>query len=248
MFRRNRNDYSNSNPPPPDNGSFFAPQVFQQSNIFNFQIQNQTFNNYQQNAQPFNFQTQNNNQQFEANNNQNPSIPDFAHFEAQQYSEHSIAESSKKTFTNCINVYEEIMRKFEKDPYPITVEKLKVFITYQAKNGICLNTLKSYITGISFYFRSNDFPNLTLTNDFKKFKAGLERAYKDDNSPHAKLPFKVEYFIRLLQLYDMSEIENVRMMFYMTLSFFAFLRISELFSLRKSDIFFDAQFQRNTYR
>ena len=130
MFRRNRNDYSNSNPPPPDNGSFFEPQVFQQSNIFNFQIQNQTFNNYQQNAQPFNFQTQNNNQQFEANNNQNPSIPDFYHFlnEAQQYSEHSIAESSKKTYTNSINVYEEIMRTFEKDPYPITVEKLKADI------------------------------------------------------------------------------------------------------------------------
>lgn len=242
MFGRNRNGYYNSNQPPLNNGSLFAPQVFQQGNIFNFQIQNQNYYNYQQNTQQFTGQTQHNYQQFETNNIQNTNAPDFDQFlnESQQYSEHSIAESSKKTYNSSISVYEEIMRTFQKEPYPITVEKLKVFITYQAKNGISLNTLKSYITGISFYFRSNDFPNLTLTNDFKKFKAGLERAFKDDNSPNAKLPFKIEYFIRLLELYDMSQIENARLMFCMTLSFFAFLRISELYSLRKSDIIFDA--------
>ena len=37
----------------------------------------------------------------------------------------------------------------------------------------------------------------------------------------------------------MSEIENVRMMFYMSLSFYAFLRISELLNLRKKDIVYD---------
>lgn len=37
----------------------------------------------------------------------------------------------------------------------------------------------------------------------------------------------------------MSEIENVKMMFYMSLSFFGFLRISELLHLKKNDLYYD---------
>lgn len=45
------------------------------------------------------------------------------------------------------------MEKFHKDPFPITIDKLKVFITYQAYNNITLSTLQSYITGLSYYFK-----------------------------------------------------------------------------------------------
>ena len=37
------------------------------------------------------------------------------------------------------------MEKFHKDPFPITIDKLKVFITYKAYNKIALMTLQSYI-------------------------------------------------------------------------------------------------------
>lgn len=36
-----------------------------------------------------------------------------------------------------------------------------------------------------------------------------------------------------MEINDMNNIENVRMMFYMSLSFFGFLRISELLNLKK---------------
>ena len=85
------------------------------------------------------------------------------------------------------------MKVFNKEPYPITTSNLKVFITYQAKQGIELNTLKSYISGISYYFRTNDIQNLILSNDLKMLKAGLQTAFKEDNSPFAKLAFKTEY-------------------------------------------------------
>lgn len=39
----------------------------------------------------------------------------------------------------------------------------------------------------------------------------------------------------------MNNIENVRMMFYMSLSFFGFLRISELLNLKKKDIIYDSE-------
>lgn len=54
------------------------------------------------------------------------------------------------------------------------------------------------------------------------FKAGLQRAFKEEKSPFAKLPFKIEYFMRILEVLDMNDINNIRMMFYMTISFFAF--------------------------
>ena len=125
------------------------------------------------------------------------------------------------------------------NPYPITLEKLKVFITYQARNNIAINTLKSYITGFSYYFKTNNLQNLTLSNEFKQFKAGLLRSFKENSSPFAKKPFKPEFFIHFLQIADMNDIRNLRIMFYMTLSFYAFLRISELLNLRKKDIIYD---------
>lgn len=32
-----------------------------------------------------------------------------------------------------------------KQPYPIDIDKIKVFLTNQAKNGITINTLNAYI-------------------------------------------------------------------------------------------------------
>lgn len=115
-------------------------------------------------------------------------------------------------------------------------------MTYQAEvSKVTINTLKSYVTGFSYYFRLKEMPNLVLSNEFKKFKRGLQRSYKERSSPFAKVPFKPEYFIRFLELNDMKIIENVKMMFYMTLSFFVFLRVSELLNLKKKDIVYDSQ-------
>lgn len=70
------------------------------------------------------------------------------------------------------------MAIFQKPPYPIDLDKMKVFLTYQAKNGLTINALKAYITSLSYYFRVHEMENLTLSNDFKKFKYGLQRSFK----------------------------------------------------------------------
>lgn len=133
------------------------------------------------------------------------------------------------------------MAIFQKPPYPIDLDKMKVFLTYQAKNGLTINTLKAYITSLSYYFRVHEMENLTLSNDFKKFKKGLQRSFKENSSPFAKLGFKPEFFLKFLEINDMNDIENIKMMFYMSLSFFGFLRISELLNLKKKDIIYDPE-------
>ena len=89
------------------------------------------------------------------------------------------------------------MAQFKQPPYPISIEKIKVFITYQAQHGITINTLKSYIIGFSHYFKCNDLPNLKLSNEFKKFKNGLRRSFKEDSLPFSKTTFSNRFFSKI---------------------------------------------------
>lgn len=52
-----------------------------------------------------------------------------------------------------LQVYYTVMENFSKPPYLITIEKIKVFLTYQAKNNTTINTFKAYITSLSHYFK-----------------------------------------------------------------------------------------------
>lgn len=63
------------------------------------------------------------------------------------------------------------MATFLKLPYPITIEKMKVFLTYQAQNDTTINTLKAYKTSLSHCFKENNLEILTLTNDFQNLRA-----------------------------------------------------------------------------
>lgn len=245
MFGRNPNAFNSWSQFPQNNVPMFNPYAFQQNNILNFQYQNQTFiNNSNSNQQQFPNQNQFETQMITPINNQQDSRPNFEQFlnDAEQFSENSISESTKHTYESNIHVYESVMAIFGQQSYPITIDKLKVFLTYQAREGgMTINTLKSYITALSYYFRSNNLNNLILSNEFKKFKSGLQRSFKENSSPYAKLPFKPEFFLRFLQNYDMNDIDNVKMMFYMSLSFYGFLRISELLNLKKKDFVYDVE-------
>lgn len=154
MFGRNHNNYPNSNPPPFNNRTVFSPHAFQQ---------NQTYNNYSPNGPQFPHPRTNMIQTSIPNDSMQTNFAILEQFpqESDQYSENSLSYSSKMTFIHCINTYENIMWQFQKDPYPIDIDKMNVFITYRAKNGIVLNTLMSYLTGLSFYFRSNDLPKIS---------------------------------------------------------------------------------------
>ena len=251
MFGRNGNAHPNMNPfypHPQNNGTAFSSYAYQQSNFLNFQFQNQTINhnNYpliQPSSLSYNIPQPQQPLQAQPNHNQPTQNPNFEQFlqESNQFSAISIASSSKYKYDSNLHVYETVMAIFKQPPYPITIDKMKVFLTYQAKNDITINTLKAYITSLSHYFKENNFENLTLTNDFKKFKSGLQRSFKENSSPFAKTAIKPEFFLKFLEIYDMSDIENVKMMFYMSLSFFGFLRISELLNLKKNDLYYDVE-------
>ena len=231
MFGHNPNAFNSWNQFPQNNVRMFNPYAFQQNNILNFQYLNQTFiNNSNSNQQQFPNQNQFEPQMITPINNQQDNRLNFEQFlnVTQQFTDNSISESTKHTYESNPRVYEAVMQIFGQQPYPIWVHTLKFFLTYQAREGgMPINTLKSYITALPYHFR--------------KFKSGLQRSFKENSSLCAKLAFKTEFHLRFLQNYDMNDIDNIKMMFCMSLSFYAFLRISELLIIKKKDFVYDVE-------
>lgn len=155
---------------------------------------------------------------------------------ADEISHENISDASKECYNSRIRTYENVLSKLNKDPYPIDIEKMQGFLIYQLKNGRKYNTLVGYITGFSNFFNQNVLPNLTKDILFKNFKSGLRRRLLGNICPNAKLPFDINWFNIIPQQFPLNQFDNRLFFLYMTLSFTAFLRISELLQLTKKDL------------
>lgn len=60
----------------------------------------------------------------------------------------------------------------------------------QANNRYEYNSLKSTITSLSFYFRSNCIDNLTQDIQFITFHKGIRRNMKTDINPNRNIEFR----------------------------------------------------------
>lgn len=156
--------------------------------------------------------------------------------EADEISTENISLSSKKTYASGIRVYERVVAKYGKNPYPITIENMRGFLISKKKEGRTYNTLHGYISAFNNYFEQNLLPNLTKDIQFKNFKSGLRRVMQGNNCPKAKLPFDVNWFNIIPQYFNLNQMDDRLFFFYMTLSFSGFLRISELLNLQKKDL------------
>ena len=154
---------------------------------------------------------------------------------------HNVADSSRATYETNLKTYRRVMaEELGVDPEPISIDKMRVFIIWMKRKGRTYNTLIAYVRAFSWYFRTNRLDWLTQDGDFKLFLSGLRREMtKVGSDPNAKSPFPVEWFDRIVEARNMEDVQNRELMFCMTLSFHAFLRISELLNLRRKDIIID---------
>ena len=158
--------------------------------------------------------------------------------EAAEIEGHSVAESSKRAYVSNMKVYERTMETELKVPAkPVDCEKMMAFLVYMMRHGRTYNTLRNYVRGFSYYFRSNDLHNLANDTRFKVFVGGLRRKMTATGvNEKAKEPFLVDWFPLIRQVRPMNNFGNRLTMFWMTLAFEGFLRISELLALRRRDI------------
>lgn len=159
--------------------------------------------------------------------------------QSEEISSHAIADSSRKTYEMSLRIYEKVMSKIGEDPYPISIEKMMGFLTYQYNQGRKCTTLMNYVGGLSNYFRSNDLDNLTQSIRFKIFKSGLRKKLKVGLFPCQKEPFDQNWFLLIYQHFPVNMADNAKFMLLITLCWQCFLRVSEAQNLRKSDLFYD---------
>ena len=74
-----------------------------------------------------------------------------------------------------------------------------VFIQHQKDRGLEYNSLKCCISALSFYFRINNLPNLTLDVDFINFHKGILRDMRSHRDPNRKEPWEPHFFQLYIQ-------------------------------------------------
>lgn len=156
--------------------------------------------------------------------------------DADEISAECVSGPSKQIYQSRINVYVAALTKMNIEPYPITIEKMKGFLMKLVRDKKQFTTIQSYIAGFSFYFRQNDLDVLTNSIEFKNFKSGLRRKLQGSKCPKAKLPFDPSWFEIIFQKFPPNNVYDRKFFFYMTISFCAFLRISELRNLKYKDL------------
>lgn len=163
---------------------------------------------------------------------------------AKTFQSNTISEASKSTYQTYLKLYETTMEKLNEDPYPIQIDKMMVFIQFQKDSGLEYNSLKSCISSLSFYFRSNSLDNLTYDIRFINFHKGVLRDMKYHRDPNRKLPWDPKFFSAYLLHYPLNQLYNTQFLFFMSISYYGFLRISELQHLKKEDISIEEDHQR----
>ena len=149
----------------------------------------------------------------------------------------SIAPNSSKQYDSCLNVYRHTLENLlETPPFPVTVDKLKVFLLYKKEEGRAYSTLNNYVNAVSHHCAVNNLDNITFSIEFKRFKRGLRRLMTGDKHPHQKEPFQFEWFENLAQVMNLATFDDRLFFFTMTLAFHFFMRVSEVLALRPADI------------
>ena len=157
--------------------------------------------------------------------------------EAEIIRSENVSANTKRSYNSAMGVYVKTMNQFiHENPYPVTHEKIVAFIVFQKNIGRKCSSLLSYINGFTYYFRENNLPILTQSIEFKTFKSGIRRVMHSGSYPNAKRPFDPKYFGKILEKFPITNLDNLRFMFLISLMYAAFLRINEALNIRKNDI------------
>jgi integrase len=155
--------------------------------------------------------------------------------------ERALQRNSRATYTSSMNAYEDVMSiAFPlRDCYPVTIESIKVFLEL-SKSDLhrACHTLINYISALAWYFRTNNLPDLTKTEELRGYRKGLKKEMRDRAVPNRKLPLNGEHLTRIIKCLDMHDHEAVRFYACACLSYFGLLRVSELCNLFLDDLTF----------
>lgn len=157
--------------------------------------------------------------------------------DSREIERHHIAASSRRTYDAGMSVYRSSMTQCALEPYPVTEDKIRIFIELARTNSKTYSYISSLIQSLAFYFRENSLPDLTKTPKFEKYKEGLRRTMLSGTHPKARLPVTPKMMARMHDLSDGTEDRyHAEAMMAFKLMFLGFLRVSELCDLKWDDV------------
>ena len=106
------------------------------------------------------------------------------------------------------------------DAYPITEEKIRNSLEFyrQQHPNTTFAYIKQIVSSISYHFRLNNLPNLTLSESVINHLSCVKRQMHTD-PPKAKLPFAQEIMIKLAENVKLDDFQSVRFMAMASLCF-----------------------------
>ena len=117
-----------------------------------------------------------------------------------------ISPSTIKQYNIGLHTYEKVIAEMKTiyenvpDAYPITEEKIRNSLEFyrQQHPNTTYAYLKQIVASISYYFRLNNLPNLTLSESVSNYLFSLKRQMHTE-PPKAKLPFTQEIMCKLVK-------------------------------------------------
>ena len=118
---------------------------------------------------------------------------------------------------------------------PQSVDCITKFVAYLSLQKFSYSTVATYLSGLSFFLKTNSIPDFTDNFLVRKLLQGLKR---DSGKEDARLPITSKLLSKLvfkLSLVTYSEFEASMFKAAFTLAFFAFLRVGEFTSGTKHE-------------
>ena len=151
--------------------------------------------------------------------------------------ESALADSSRKTYQYVLNVYEKVMQRLKREPYPLSYENMGLFIELERENDKSFSYVNMAIESFVFWFREHRSQDLTKTEAFRAYKKGLRRIMHADQLPNAKDAVTKEMLTSWISMHDPYEDEkHADVCFAFVMMFFGFLRHAEFRALRWGDV------------
>ena len=100
------------------------------------------------------------------------------------------------------------------------------------------STAKMFVSSFAWHFNTNDLPDLTKSNHFKRYIKALKLEFVGGTPINRKKPILSEHlenYAKALNSKEISKLEITKMTIY-SLMWFGFLRVSELTNLKFKDI------------
>lgn len=143
--------------------------------------------------------------------------------------EASNSQNTWKTYQNGLASFDSF-RKSQgiRDAWPPSISDVVNYVAYMSNSNYAPSTVKSYLSGLSFWLKTNNLDDPTQSFIIQKMLRGMEKLY---GRPDSRKPITLSLLTRLidsLQYVCSSSYECSLFRAMFSLSFFAFLRIGEI--------------------